>query len=116
MSVFRLARIVEIILLTIETASFFVSIYILFLALGLMLMTFLAMNIWAPYNIRYKDFSEAFISILLLSMGQLEFDELSKNNFVWSYLFIVVYYIFIIYLLLNAFFVIYIDSYRRILL
>jgi len=72
MSVLRLTRVGEIILLTIESASFFVGIYIGFLGLATSLLTILAMNIWAPFNIKYKEFSEAFISILLLSMGQID--------------------------------------------
>lgn len=42
------------------------------------------------------------------------FDELEEYNFIWAFLFLMVFCIFIIYILLSSFMFIYIDSYRQV--
>ena len=41
-----------------------------FLAIILVGMTVIAMNIWGPYMIEYKNFSDAFIAVLFIHMGK----------------------------------------------
>lgn len=36
-------------------------------------LTIIAMNIWGPTMIQYKDFSNAFLSVLLMQMGKFQY-------------------------------------------
>lgn len=45
------------------------SAFILFIAIIMTGMTIIAMNIWGPYMLEFKIFSDAFISVLFFQMG-----------------------------------------------
>lgn len=89
------------------------TIFITILVLGI---TMVAMNTWGTHLLDYQQYSDAFMSVVFLSMGLVNFEGLRKYNFVWSYLYFVIYSIFIIYILISGFMIIYIDTYRRIII
>lgn len=74
------------------------------------------MNTWGPNILSYQSFSDAFIAVLFLSMGLTNFDDLRSYNFIWSYIYFIVYSVFIVYILISAFMIIFIDSFRRIII
>ncbi|CDW84322.1 UNKNOWN [Stylonychia lemnae] len=125
--VFRTYRTIEIILQSIETASLLVGALVSFICVVLIGMSIVAMNIWGAQVLQFKTFSNAFLSVIFLQMGILklinngilglvDFDQLQSYSIIWSFLFIILYCIFIIYILLSSFMIIFIDSYRRIVI
>jgi hypothetical protein len=56
------------------------------------------------------------IIIIILNIALTNFDELQQYNFIWSFVFLVIFCIFIVYILLSSFMFIYIDSYRQVVL
>ena len=79
-------------------------------------MTIIAMNMWGPYMVEFKNFSDAFLSILFLHMGLLNFEYMRYYNVYWAFAFVLIYTIFIIYIMMSSFMTFFIDSYRRVTL
>jgi len=110
---FRNFRIVHIVMFTLESACFQVGVYLVFIMLLLITLTVVAMNIWGSYIRHYKDFTNAFMGVVFLQMGHTQFELLSDHNFIWAFIFIASYFLLVLYILLSAFMVVYIDSFRR---
>jgi hypothetical protein len=66
--------------------------------------------------IEFKNFSDAFLAVLFFQMGLLNFEWMRFYNVIWSFAYIIVYCLFIIYILLSSFMIIFIDSYRQVVL
>ena len=56
------------------------------------------------------------MSVLFMRMGLVYFDNLKRYNFLMSYLFFIIYVFFITYILISSFMIIYIDSFRKIII
>ena len=91
-----------------------VATFIVFILIILLGMTIVAQNIWGPHLLQFKDFGSAFLTVVFLQMGLVEFEDLRYYSVVWSFLYVIVYCVFIIYILLSSFMIIFIDSFRRI--
>lgn len=87
-----------------------------FISVVMMGMTFIAMQVWGPYMIEFKNFSDAFIGVLFFQMGLLNFEWMRFYNVIWSFSYIIIYCLFLIYILMSSFMIIFIDSYRRVVL
>jgi len=61
--VFRINRTVDIVMTSIERAMSLVGTFILFIAVVMVGMTIIAMDIWGPYMIEFKTFSDAFLAV-----------------------------------------------------
>jgi hypothetical protein len=90
--------------------------FLLFILLIIIGMTIVSMNIWGTYMIEFKEFSDAFLSVLFIHMGLINFDWMQFYNLPWSLAFIIVYCLFVVYILMSTFMVFFIDSYRRVTL
>ena len=100
------------------------SAFILFIAIAMIGMTIIAMNIWGPYMIEFKNFSDAFISVLFFQMGNynmnlnilgiLNFEFMKFYSLYWSFAYIITYCVIIVYILMSSFMMIFIDSFRRV--
>ena len=51
---------------------------------------------------------------MFMTIGQTNFSEMEHYNFIWSYIFISIFYLCVIYVLISAFMTIYVDSFRRV--
>lgn len=97
--------------------------FLLFAGVVLLGMTAVAMNIWGPYLIEFKSLRDAFLAVLYFSMGTeiqinhsvglLDFERLRVYNMIWSFIYMIVYMLVIVYFLSSAFIMIFADSYRR---
>ena len=119
----RVFRSVDIILKSIETVIYFaitfqalgiVAAFLLFIGIIMIGMTIIAMNVWGPYLIQFKNFSDAFLSITYFQMGLLNFESLKNYSMIWTFIYFIVYCVFIIYILMSSFMIIFIDSFRRV--
>lgn len=90
--------------------------FVFFTGIVMIGMTIVAINVWGPYMVEFKNFSDAFLAIFFLHMGLLNFEFMRYYNVVWSFGFVIIYTIFVIYILLSSFMTFFIDSYRRVTL
>ena len=90
--------------------------FVFFTGIVMIGMTIVAINVWGPYMVEFKNFSDAFLAIFFLHMGLLNFEFMRYYNVVWSFGFVIIYSIFVIYILLSSFMTFFIDSYRRVTL
>ena len=91
--------------------SFLVFITVLMAGLSV-----IGMNIWGVYMIEYKNFPDAFLSIIFIHMGLLNYDWMQYYSPLWSISFILLYTLVIIFILMSSFILFFIDSYRRVVL
>lgn len=64
--VFRINRSVDILMQSLEKALPLVGAFLIFIAIVLTGMSIIAMNIWGPYMVEFKTFSDAFMSVLFI--------------------------------------------------
>lgn len=70
------------------------------------------MNLWGAYSEEFYTFENAFISILLLSVGKADVITLVKINTYWTLLFLLFFYFVIVFFLISVSLGIFVDSYR----
>lgn len=46
----------------------------------------------------------------------MNFDNLNYYNFIWSFVFVLIYTVFLVYILMSSFMIVFIDSYRRMII
>ena len=114
--VLRINRGMDLMMSTIENAMPMVWSFIAFIALIMTGLTIIAMNIWGPYMIEYKSFTDAFMSVLFIHMGLLNFEWMRYYESIWSFIFILFYSMCILCILMSSFMLFFIDSYRRVVL
>lgn len=90
--------------------------FIVFIGVVLCGMSVIAMNIWGPFMQQFSAFTDAFMSVLFFQMGLLDFETMREVNMVWSFVYIIIYCLFVIYLLMSSFMLIFVDSYRRLVI
>lgn len=115
-NVFRINRKIDVMLSSIEKAMTLVLAFVFFIGIVMIGMTIIALNIWGPFMVEFKNFSDAFLAIFFLHMGLLNFEYMRYYNVYWSFGFVIIYTIFVIYILLSSFMTFFIDSYRRVTL
>ena len=84
------------------------------------------MNIWGDKMDQFNSFGDAFMSVVFMQMGNLntnnlssgliDFDSLRSYSIIWSFIFMIVYCVFMVYILLSSFMIVFIDQYRRIII
>jgi hypothetical protein len=65
------------------------------------IVTPLAQAIWGTYFIGYKTFREAFLSVFMIAYTKGNLDRLLDINFIWSALFLLLYY-FVAFFIVHA--------------
>ena len=111
--VLRINRGMDLMISTIENAMPLVWSFLAFIALIMTGLTIIAMNIWGQYMIEYKSFSDAFMSVLFIHMGLLNFEWMRYYEPSWSHTFLLFYCLCVICILMSGFMLFFIDSYRR---
>ena len=114
--VLRINRGMDIMMSTIENAMPLVWTMLAFIALIMTGLTIIAMNIWGQYMIEYKSFTDAYMSILFIHMGLLNFDWMKYYEPSWGYTFLLFYVLSVICILMSSFMLFFIDSYRRVVI
>lgn len=71
-----------------------------------------AQSIWGTYNALYRNFRLSFLSLLLISIGHGDFQEMFESDLSWSVIFFTMYFFIVILFLLAAFMGIYMDAYK----
>lgn len=74
------------------------------------------MNLWGSSQIDFTTFKSSFISILLMTLGKINVNELVAIDYYWSLIFLSFFYFVIIFFLLSVFLGIVIDSYRLVVM
>jgi len=109
-------RVLNLIFTTIKQTGKTIGIFVIIIAVILVTVAIVAMNLWGPYVEEYTVFTQAFISTLLLSIATVGYEELVKHQFVWTFLFMVMVSMMLIYVIMSAFLFIFIDSFRIVVL
>jgi hypothetical protein len=74
--------------------------------------TFVSISIWGYYLENFNNFGSAMLSLMLLSMGQLDLTDTLSRGLSLAIPFVGGYYLFIYQYMFGIIVVIYIDSYR----
>jgi len=74
------------------------------------------MNLWGAQAQEYSTFQDAFISIILLSLGIADAINLVNIDYYWTLLFLTFFYFVIVFFLISVFLGIFIDSYRLVIM
>jgi hypothetical protein len=75
----------------------------LFLIVFNFILTPLAQSIWGTYFIGYKTFPDAVVSVFMIAFSKGNLDKLLDYNFIWSALFMIIYYVMGVFILHAAF-------------
>jgi hypothetical protein len=54
--------------------------------------------------------------LIISNIGLIDFDSLRSYSIIWSFIFMIVYCVFMVYILLSSFMIVFIDQYRRIII
>jgi len=76
----------------------------------------LAQAVWAPYLIGYKGFWDCVNSVFLIAYSKGDLVEILDLNFIWSLIFMVMYYFFSIFILHAAFHMVQTDALKNVVL
>jgi len=78
--------------------------------------TFVGMSLWGPYLETFSTALRSIISLILITIGCFDKDSLTKYNLEYSIVYIICFYFLIFTFMFNILAVIYIDSYRLLIL
>jgi hypothetical protein len=79
-------------------------------------LTPLAMAVWGHQLAGYKDFDNGMVSVMMIFYSKGNLNSLLEINYIWSFIFLLIYYFLTIFLSLGAFHQIQVDSLKRVVL
>ncbi|KAM3145024.1 hypothetical protein pb186bvf_002699 [Paramecium bursaria] len=78
--------------------------------------TFISLQVWGYYTVDFSTFGRALLSLILITMSQFDADHLYNYQPTFSLVFMLFFFFLVLYFLSNILAVIYIDSYRLMIL
>ena len=110
--VLSIVRTIRIISLSFELAMrHLISYGIVFMPI-LICFAVIGMGIWGPFSSQYRNFAQAFISVLFFTLGQTDMFTLMTVYEAWSIIYMAIFFLVLIYMIISIFVAIYADNYR----
>lgn len=116
LTVFTINKRFNILIKTIESAFTDIFNYSIILFPILLGFALLAQTIYGSEMVDFSNFGRSFISVLLLTIGQVNWETMDYVAPNMTLPFLLIFYMIIVYFLLSLFLAIYIDNYRTVVL
>lgn len=112
----RLAKRVNVIALTLNESVALLSIFMGFLIIFNIALVPLAQSIWGTYLVGYKTKMETLNSVFMIAYSKGNLEQLLDINFIWSFNFMLIYYVVAIFILHAAFHMIQTDALKNVVM
>ncbi len=106
----------NVIIITLQQSIQLISIFMGALIIFNLILVPLAQSVWGPYLIGYKGFWDCMNSVFLIAYSKGDLVEILDLNFIWSLIFMVMYYFFSIFILHAAFHMVQTDALKNVVL
>ena len=112
----RLAQRINVIALTLNESVSLLGIFMGFLIMFNVALVPLAMAIWGTYLVGYKTKMETLNSVFMIAYSKGNLEKLLDINFIWSFNFMLIYYVVAIFILHAAFHMIQTDALKNVVM
>jgi len=114
LDLFRVIQILNIILVVLKEGLAFISIFMIFFLVAIFGLVPLAQSIWGTYLFGYKTVEHTIGSVLMINYSKGNLEVLQDFNFIWSFIFVFLYYMIIVFFMHAAFHAVQADSVKQV--